>query len=128
MESAQPTVLVIDDDRDGCALLAEWLQTRGYAVIEAWDGLDGLELLHLKRRRIAAVILDLEMPNIDGVSFRQQQLHYPALRGVPVIVSSGHARAEEIGRGLNAFAVVPKPISHALLEDALTRALAQGAP
>ncbi len=121
-----PTVLVVDDDRDGCELLAEWLRGLGYNVIEAWDGLDGLERLHQKRGRIDAVILDIEMPTLDGVGFRAHQMHYPALRGVPVIVSSGHGQAREIAGDLEAIAVVPKPISHERMQAALEQALAQG--
>jgi two-component system chemotaxis response regulator CheY len=117
------TILVVDDDRDSCALLGAWLRSRGYQVIEAWDGLDGLEQLHARRTRIDVVILDLEMPNMDGAAFRTHQLHYPALRGVPVIVSSGHPQSSEIGREIGAVAVVPKPFSRALMEAALAAAL-----
>lgn len=118
------TVLVVDDDRDGCALLAEWLRGRGYQVIEAWDGLDGLEQLHEQRARVDVVILDLEMPNVDGATFRMHQLHYPALRGVPVIVSSGHLHAAEIADEIEAVAMVPKPFSPEAMDAALAKALA----
>jgi chemotaxis family two-component system sensor histidine kinase/response regulator PixL len=120
--SEPKTVLIVDDDRDACALLGEWLRGQGHRVIEATDGLDGLEQLHEWRGRVDAVILDLEMPTLDGASFRVHQLHYPALRDVPVIVSSGHPHAAEIAQEVDAIAMVPKPVSPPVMQAALEKA------
>jgi CheY-like chemotaxis protein len=85
------TILVIDDDARDRELLAAVLEERGYEVIVADNGRTGLTLCH--RRHPDAVVLDLQMPEIDGRSIlRQLRTLHPRL---PVVVFSGH-KAEEV--------------------------------
>ena len=83
-------ILVIDDDARDRDLLAAVLTKRGYEVILADNGGTGLMLCH--RRTPDAVVLDLNMPGIDGRSIlRQLRILHPTL---PVVVFSGHSTAE----------------------------------
>ncbi len=96
-------ILVIDDDARDRDLLATVLADRGYEVILADNGRTGLMLCH--RQDPDAVVLDLDMPEVDGRSvLRQLRTLHPAL---PVVVFSGH-RADEVeeemlDRGATAF-------------------------
>ena len=78
-------ILVIDDDARDRGLLVAVLEERGYEVILADTGLAGLTLCH--RRTPDAVVLDLNMPGMDGRSIlRQLRILHPTL---PVVVFSG---------------------------------------
>ena len=96
-------ILVIDDDASDRGLLVAVLEERGYEVIWADSGGAGLTLCH--RRTPDAVVLDLNMPGIDGRSLlRQLRILHPAL---PVVVFSGHSteevEQEMLNQGATAF-------------------------
>jgi DNA-binding response OmpR family regulator len=57
--------LVVDDDADIREILAEQLATHGFEVLTAGNGLEAL--LHVKRERPGAVVLDLAMPRLGGL-------------------------------------------------------------
>jgi CheY-like chemotaxis protein len=97
------TILVIDDDARDRELLAAVLEERGYEVVLAENGGTGLILCH--RQDPDAVVLDLNMPKIDGRSLlRQLRTLHPSL---PVVVFSGHAteevEQEVLNQGATAF-------------------------
>ena len=95
-------ILVIDDDASDRDLLAAVLTKRGYEVILADNGGTGLMLCH--RRTPDAVVLDLNMPGIDGRTIlRQLRILHPTL---PVVVFSGRTEEVEqemLNQGATAF-------------------------
>ena len=114
-------ILVIDDDASDRDLLAAVLTKRGYEVILADNGGTGLMLCH--RRTPDAVVLDLNMPEIDGRSIlRQLRILHPTL---PVVVFSGHSTEEIEQEMLNqgATACIQKAFSLDQLGSALQEVL-----
>ena len=114
-------ILVIDDDASDRDLLAAVLTKRGYEVILADNGGTGLMLCH--RRTPDAVVLDLNMPGIDGRSIlRQLRTLHPTL---PVVVFSGHSTEEIEQEMLNqgATACIQKAFSLDQLGSALQEVL-----
>jgi two-component system, chemotaxis family, chemotaxis protein CheY len=108
-------VLVVEDDDATRTLLVEILTDDGYETREASDGRQALILM--RHWRPDVIILDLVMPNMDGWFFRAQQQHLPALRDVPVVVTSARRppwREEDL---MNPAAYLPKPFA---LEDLLS--------
>ena len=95
-------ILVIDDDARDRGLLVAVLEERGYEVISADNGGAGLMLCH--RRTPDAVVLDLNMPGIDGRTIlRQLRILHPTL---PVVVFSGRTEEVEqemLNQGATAF-------------------------
>ena len=96
-------ILVIDDDARDRGLLVTVLEERGYEVILADNGGTGLMLCH--RRTPDAVVLDLNMPGIDGGTIlRQLRILHPTL---PVVVFSGlsaeEVEQEMLNQGATAF-------------------------
>ncbi len=88
----QPVVLVIDDEVDIRESLREVLEDEGYAVALAADGRQGL--IELRRRKPAAVILDIIMPVMSGSEMYAVMQGDPEVADIPVIVStSDPARA-----------------------------------
>ena len=113
-------ILVIDDDARDRGLLVAVLEERGYEVILADNGGAGLTLCH--RRTPDAVVLDLNMPGIDGRTIlRQLRILHPTL---PVVVFSG--RTEEVEQEMlnqGATAFIQKAFSLDQLGPALQEVL-----
>jgi CheY-like chemotaxis protein len=101
------TILVIDDDPVARYLLRTQLLETVYGVIDVGSGIEGLELA--RRRRPECIVLDLEMPDLDGFTVLDILAADPALRSVPVIVSTARRLGEADRRRLErAAAVLPK--------------------
>ena len=80
-----PRILLVDDSPVERMALAHFLRRRGFVVDEAGDGLAAIE--HLKNREIDLLMLDLQMPDVDGfdvLSYLQEHR-----RGLPVVLLSG---------------------------------------
>jgi DNA-binding response OmpR family regulator len=121
MKAHMTKILVIDDDASDRDLLAAVLTKRGYEVILADNGGTGLMLCH--RRTPDAVVLDLNMPGIDGRSIlRQLRILHPTL---PVVVFSGLSTEEVEQEMLNqgATACIQKAFSLDQLGSALQEVL-----
>ena len=107
---AKPIVLVVEDDRLICDMLAILLRARGYVVKQAHDGLAALQVIerHLPPAPpLSLILLDVRLPLLDG----QYLLAYLRKRdlAVPVIVMSGYAEALKAAESLGAAATVEKP-------------------
>ncbi len=83
-------ILVVDDDADLRAAIADVLAAKGYAVVVACDGQDALELLEAGLRP-SVIVLDLAMPRMDGWAFLRH-LRGPAHSTVAVLVASADVR------------------------------------
>lgn len=88
----QGTILVVDDEPSVRMVLARLLARRGFAVIEAEDGEEALELLERHADALRLVILDLTMPRRDGMSALQEMRK--AGNKTPVLVISGYYSRE----------------------------------
>lgn len=98
MPSSSRALLVVEDDPDLHAELAEILERRGFEVIAARDGADALRRLSAAAVKPAAILLGLRMPVMDGVAFREAQLQDPTLSGIPVVVVSRDRRPANVAR------------------------------
>ena len=86
-KSSNQKVLVIDDDKDIRELLSRLLKDAGYRPIDARDGKEGLERT---KDNPALIILDLEMPRMDGFEFLDNYIKdVPEEKRAPVLVFSG---------------------------------------
>ena len=83
------TVLVVDDDPDTVDTMREILEEEGHTVLSARNGLEGLEIA--LRTVPDLVLLDLEMPIMDGRAFLEALRRAPTLADVTVVVLSGAA-------------------------------------
>jgi two-component system, cell cycle response regulator DivK len=120
LEGTPPRVLLVEDDRDGRRLYAQWLTDAGFRVQEAHNGLQALERAFDARPDI--VVTDLHVPGIDGFELARRLKQDPRTRDVPVLAVTGYvAFASDPGRALRAGcdAVLPKPYSPEDLEAAI---------
>lgn len=106
------TILLVEDDASVRELLKVLLEVEGYDIIEARDGLEGLEKAGEAKPDL--MILDLMMPEIDGERVLSRLRSEPATRRMPVIVVSGRYEALERCRDMigveNVFAKPFEPV------------------
>jgi CheY-like chemotaxis protein len=104
-------VLIVDDDGAIREVLGEILLEEGYTVLEAKNGREGLAVLRTNAaRRPCVVLLDLMMPEMDGVQFRREQLEDPAIATVPVVILSADADVAARAKEMGVAAGLRKPI------------------
>jgi signal transduction histidine kinase/ActR/RegA family two-component response regulator len=120
-------LLLVDDDETLLATLREALEAAGYQVAAAGDGATALAQVATARPDL--VILDLQLPNIDGWAVLRQLRGDPGGRALPVLAITGVEveRGDEVlTAGANEF--LTKPFSLTVLESTVRRLLQSGAP
>ena len=109
-------VLVIDDDPDSLAATTELLESAGWSVVTAKNGLDALQQLH-EGLRPRAMLIDLTMPFMDGRTFCEICDVEPLFMKIPRIIVSAERNVKALRYRANA--VVPKPVQRQALLKAL---------
>lgn len=102
-------ILLVDDNAENRALLANILSMRGYGVTTAPDGMIAWSLLEQSGDSFEIVITDLMMPRVNGIELLERvQAAYPRIK---VILVTGHFEKEITSRArrLGAYAVLPRP-------------------
>ena len=112
-------VLVVEDDRDLADMMSWVLTAAGFKVTTASNGAAGLEALSALPQCV--VILDLMMPDVDGMEFRVRQQQHPTGREAPVLVVSGRHDAARLAAGMGVAGFLPKPFSPDDLVQAVSR-------
>ncbi len=85
------------------------LQSAGFDVVVAEDGPEGLEKLR-QDPQIRLVLLDLNMPRMDGREFREEQRADPQLKDVPTVIVTGEPLARLVQNELHAAEYLLKPV------------------
>lgn len=126
IELQKETVLVADDSFASRALLRKTL-SEDYAVIEASDGAQALTALNDPARDVAAVVLDLRMPAMDGYEVLAAMRKDTSLHDIPVIVETSYDDMENQMRALESGAddVVAKPLNPKLVLRRVKNAIAR---
>jgi PAS domain S-box-containing protein len=91
-----PLILIVDDDPAVCSVARRALTRSGFKTIEANNGGRALEIFMERKGEIAAVLLDLTMPELSGDEVLERMRHLDS--GVPVIISSGYSEADVTAR------------------------------
>jgi two-component system cell cycle sensor histidine kinase/response regulator CckA len=105
--NAPATILVVEDEAGPRALMREILETKGYTVLTAGDGLEGLHVAEQHAGPIHLVITDLLMPRLGGQAMVERLL--PAHPSMKVLYISGYADEKtRAALGLDA-PILPKP-------------------
>ena len=102
-------ILVVEDDPDIRATIAEVLADEGYTVLAAKHGADGLLCLGNAKQLPAVIILDLMMPVMDGITFRQEQRKNPEWADIPVLVLSADRSSRDKAQAMGARGYLQKP-------------------
>ncbi len=115
------TIMIVDDSASLRQVVSIALKGAGYDVIQACDGKDALAKLDGKK--IHLIISDVNMPNMDGISFVKAAKQLAAYKFTPVIMlttEAGDAKKAE-GQAAGAKAWVVKPFQPAQMLAAVTK-------
>jgi CheY-like chemotaxis protein len=116
-QSSQFTILYIEDNADNQRLVKRILEARGYQVLLANDGPGGLELA--RETMPALVLVDINIPGLDGYETTTRLRSLPHLKGVPILALTADSRLgvreRSLVAGCSGFLV--KPIDPRRLAD-----------
>ena len=104
-------ILVVEDQEDNMQILRDLLANAGYEVVEAENGPDALAIV--AKRRPDLILMDIQIPTIDGYEATRRIKADPALRSIPIIAVTSYALSgdEEKARAAGCDDFVPKPYS-----------------
>lgn len=86
--SHRRTILVVDDFDDTRLLLRTWLERRGFRVIEAENGIEAVD--SAKRESPDLIIMDMEMPQLDGLSATRRIRQQEKMSDIPIVAVSAY--------------------------------------
>ena len=115
------TILIVDDSFSLRQTLGIALKSAGYDVVEAVDGKDALA--KLDGRKFNLIISDVNMPNMDGISFVKAAKQLAAYKFTPIIMltTEGDEAKKAEGRAAGVRAWVIKPFQPPVLLDAVSK-------
>jgi CheY-like chemotaxis protein len=119
----QPIVMIVDDDEFSRTLAERTLDGKGYELVFAPDGMTALAML--QRERPDLILMDVNLPDIDGVALTQRLKALPGLAEIPVVMVTGEARRETLESSISAGAAgfIVKPFVREALIAKLDRFL-----
>ena len=115
------TILIVDDSNSIRQVVGIALRGAGYDVIEACDGKDALA--KMTGDKIHLIISDVNMPNMDGITFLKEVKKHPRYKFTPVIMLTTEAGKDKLeeGRAAGAKAWVVKPFQPPQMLDAVSK-------
>ncbi len=106
------SILLIDDSATIRHSVSYILEQEGYQLFEAADGLDGLKQLGAAAK-LDLVITDINMPNMDGISFIKKAREIPKYKSIPILILTTESQGSKMNEGMEAGATgwIVKPFS-----------------
>ena len=121
----QRTILIVDDFDDTRLLLRTWLQKKGFRIIEAENGIQAISQTQTQQPDL--IIMDVEMPELDGLSATRKIRLLPGAQTLPIVAVSAYGadqfRKEALAAGCNDYVSTPfepdelEKLIRALLND-----------
>lgn len=118
-------ILVVEDQEDNRRILRDLLTSVGYEIIEAVTGEEGVALAETGRPDL--ILMDIQLPGIDGYETTRRVRALPALRQVPIIAVTSYALSGDDVKAKEAGCTdyVPKPFSPRALLATIRKYLPQ---
>ncbi len=117
----EPLVLLADDDQDNREMYAGYLRLTGFRVAEARDGAEAVKLA--KRLRPALIVLDIQMPRVDGIAATKRIRRAAKIAKIPILILTAYDTQEQDARDAGATAVCVKPCTPDALVTQIQRLL-----
>lgn len=114
-------ILTVDDSRTMRQMLELALKSAGFSVIQAVDGVEGLDVLQTETPDV--IVTDINMPRLDGFGFIEQVRQDPRHRAIPILVLTTESDSEKKDRARRAGATgwIVKPFDPVKLINAIKR-------
>lgn len=96
----RPTILLIEDTREVVMMLIDYLEMVGYRMVTAQDGIDGLAQAKLSHPDL--ILMDIQMPRLDGFETTQKLRSDPEFKETPIIALTALAMPNDRQRCLDA--------------------------
>ena len=109
--NTQQSILLVEDDEDSRSMISIVLETKGFSVVTAANGLEALE--RLKEQTPALVLLDIMMPEMNGYDVLVHMKQRPETQNIPVIMVTAKGEGADIitGYQYGADYYIPKPFT-----------------
>jgi two-component system cell cycle response regulator DivK len=111
-----PKILLVEDNEMNRDMLARRLEKRGYSVVIAVDGQNGVALARAEKPDL--ILMDMSLPIIDGWEASRQLKADPAMAPTPIIALTAHAMAEDrekaLAAGCNEYETKPVDLANLL--------------
>ncbi len=122
-----PPILVVDDNPSNLKLVRVLLQAKGYVVTTATDADEALASLRSSRPRL--ILMDLQLPGVDGLELTRRLKADPATRDIPVVALTAYAMKGDAKKAAEAGCddYVTKPIDVETLPGIIAARLAASA-
>ncbi|MDQ7003630.1 MAG: ATPase, T2SS/T4P/T4SS family [Ghiorsea sp.] len=123
--NSKNTILIIDDSKSIRSLVRFILQAEGHDVVEADDGRKGIGLLQQAKDSLSLIIVDYDMPHMDGPTFIKEVRRQSKYDAIPVIMLTSRKDEEDEVLGLDAGAddYIVKPVEPMKLQARVRRVL-----
>lgn len=117
------TILIVDDNPPNLTMLKDYLTLKGYRVLTAQSAREGLEIL--REMSVCVILMDIQMPGIDGLEAIRLLRNDPEYSEMPIIAMTALAMTGDRERCMAAGATdyMPKPLSPKRLVNTLARLL-----
>lgn len=127
MTHAASEILLVEDEDIIAMILENALTRNGYRVTLAGDGQAAWELLEDAPERFNAILLDREMPRMDGMTLLRKLKGHPTLGTIPVIMETAAGDLQSVREGLDAgaFYYLTKPFQAGLMLSVVNAAVSQ---
>lgn len=104
-------ILIVEDQEDNRAILRDLLGAAGYEFVEATTGEDGIRMA--ERERPDLILMDIQLPGMDGYEATQRIKSNPALKSIPIVAVTSYALSgdEAKAREAGCDGYVAKPFS-----------------
>jgi two-component system response regulator MprA len=121
--SEPPLILFADDHHDTRKMYADYFRLKGFRVADAADGVAAVELA--KRLRPSLIVLDAQMPQLDGIAATRLLRRHQQLRETPILILTAYDFLEEEVLKAGATSVCVKPCAPDKLLDEIRMMLAR---
>lgn len=107
------TILIAEDNEANMKLLNDVLEAQGYSIIKCYDGQDAVDKALEQKRDIDLILMDIQLPKLNGLDAIEQIKADEALKKIPIFVISAHAMINDIKKAQAAGCVdyITKPIN-----------------
>lgn len=118
-------VFAVDDSLTDRNIIKQYLKPLGVTIMEATNGLEALEIIKNSDKHIDAVLVDIEMPRMDGYSFATEVRKYNKFKNLPLIAVTSRATKTDRMRGVECGMTeyITKPYSAEYLINVVKRSI-----